>query len=49
MALTFKGESMSLTQEFFNLFKGSDIAHGTFVVKSNRKTQKETCNITSAC
>ena len=38
MALTFKGESMSLAQEFFNLFKGSDIAHGTFVVKSNRQS-----------
>ena len=27
---------MSLAKEFFSLFKGSDIAHGTFVVKSSR-------------
>ena len=27
---------MSLAEEFYNLFKGSDIAHGTFVVKNNR-------------
>ena len=27
---------MSLAQDFFDLFKGSDIAHGTFVVKSSR-------------
>ena len=29
---------MSLAQDFYNLFKGSDIAHGTYVVKSNRET-----------
>tara|TARA_R110000822_G_scaffold65575_3_gene160461 strand:+ start:15394 stop:16917 length:1524 start_codon:yes stop_codon:yes gene_type:complete len=27
---------VSLAEEFYNLFKGSDIAHGTFVVKNNR-------------
>ena len=29
---------MSLAQDFYDLFKGSDIAHGTYVVKSNRET-----------
>ena len=29
---------MDLAQAFFDLFKGSDIAHGTFVVNSNRVT-----------
>ena len=29
---------MSLAQEFFDLFKGSDIAHGTFVVKNSRSS-----------
>ena len=28
---------MSLAQDFYDLFKGSDIAHGTYVVKSNRE------------
>jgi len=27
---------MSLAQEFYNLFKGSDIAHGTYTIKSER-------------
>ena len=27
---------MELAQEFFELFKGSDIAHGTFIVNTNR-------------
>ena len=27
---------ITLAQEFLVLFKGSDIAHGTFVVKSSR-------------
>jgi hypothetical protein len=27
---------MSLAQDFFDLFKGSDIAHGTFVVNGSR-------------
>ena len=27
---------MDLAQEFFALFKGSDIAHGTYEVKNNR-------------
>jgi len=27
---------MDLAQEFYALFKGSDIAHGTYEVKSNR-------------
>ena len=29
---------MSLAQRFYDLFKGSDIAHGTYVVKSSRST-----------
>lgn len=29
---------MSLAQKFYDLFKGSDIAHGTYVVKSSRAT-----------
>ena len=29
---------MELAQAFFELFKGSDIAHGTFIVNSNRAT-----------
>ena len=29
---------MPLAQEFYSLFKGSDIAHGTFVVKTSRST-----------
>ncbi len=29
---------MSLAQEFFDLFTGSDIAHGTFVVKNSRSS-----------
>jgi|TARA_R110000787_G_scaffold43799_5_gene107309 hypothetical protein len=29
---------MDLAQAFFDLFKGSDIAHGTFIVNSNRAT-----------
>ena len=29
---------MSLAQNFYDLFKGSDIAHGTFVVKSDRES-----------
>ena len=28
---------MSLAQDFYDLFKGSDIAHGTYIVKSNRE------------
>ena len=27
---------MELAQEFYSLFKGSDIAHGTYEVKGNR-------------
>ena len=27
---------MQIAEEFFSLFKGSDIAHGTYVVQSSR-------------
>ena len=32
---------MSVAEQLFKLFKGSDIAHGTYVVNSNRQDGKK--------